>query len=145
MRILGIDPGSSKSGYVLFDNNIVDSGKIDNEDMIDVIKTTDFRVLVIEKPVSHMLSKYIDETLIAVGRLYQTALDKGNCFIEMLTRDDVLRALFGKAIRRKAGTPTIDSRVIKVMKETYSQEALKGVKADAWQALGLVTAYRAGR
>ena len=152
MKILGIDPGSSESGYVVYTPPapVTIAGKIPNEQMLGMLETAKFDTVVIERPECWMTSKYLDETLIWVGRFFQSCKDHRTCKkIAYMTRDGVLRKLFGKAIRPKKGEPSRDERVKQLMLKSYESGSFpapifsgrKDRANDAWQAMGLVTAY----
>lgn len=145
MIIFAIDPGSKESGWVFFDtvsNGVMTCGKDANEDILTFIKDCAYQVILFEEPQSFVASPHVDQTLIWLGRFMQQVENtRTGIKVAYKTRQGVLKALFGKVIQARKGQPSRDSRVIALMKETYPPEARKGVTSDAWQALGLVTAY----
>lgn len=76
MRILGIDPGTTESGWVIYDtekHSIIDKGIWDNERVLDSIADFCFDVLSIEMVASYGMpvGKETFETVYWIGRFAQ--------------------------------------------------------------------------
>lgn len=126
MKLLAIDPGSKYSGYVVYnseDKSVIDFGKIDNKDMLKLIKTLQL-ITLIEKPdfISIGAGKEVINTIFWAGRFFQQS---GLAF------------QFGRNEMKKLYGLKNDAAVIKFIKENYDVK----LKADSWQAFLLIHHY----
>lgn len=98
-KFLGIDPGTEKSGYCLvdYDYKIINSDKIDNDKIIELVR--DFckaknGIVIIESIQSYgmTMGKSTIETCYLIGRLKQICIDN-KCEYKLIPRPE-----YGKAI-----------------------------------------------
>lgn len=139
MIILSVDPGTSKSAYVVteHDNGVIkkvlDSDKVDNKDMLDIVRYGYYDEIGIETLASY--GKGIGDTTIEtaymIGRMMQIAEDRGLEPYRVLRRH-VKKCLLGKS----AGKGCNDSAVRNALVEKYG-ELVHGLTYDRWQAMGV--------
>jgi hypothetical protein len=162
-RILAIDPGSEKSGYVLVrpgpllitdHTEVILSGKLENSELRALIRgmhfgAIDVAVIEFTKPRGERAYAQLFEALFWAGRFAEclertTAVERW----DRLDRIDVKKHLLGK-------TTGDDSAIIHVLIDRFggiggraaavgvkaSPGPLYGVKTDAWQALALALTY----
>lgn len=82
MKILGIDPGTTESGWVIYDtenHSIIDNGISENNEIIELIDTMDFDVMAIEMVASYGMpvGKETFETVYWIGRFAEKARSFG--------------------------------------------------------------------
>ncbi|WP_286846637.1 hypothetical protein [Proteiniphilum sp. UBA5463] len=82
MKILGIDPGTTESGWVIYDtenHSIIDKGISENNETIELIDTMDFDVMAIEMVASYgkPVGKETFETVYWIGRFAEKARSFG--------------------------------------------------------------------
>ena len=82
MKILGIDPGTTESGWVIYDtenHSIIDKGISENNETIELIDTMDFDVMAIEMVASYgkPVGKETFETVYWIGRFAEKARNFG--------------------------------------------------------------------
>lgn len=137
MKILGVDPGTTQSGYVLFDGKVIESGVVSNDVMLDKISNTDADLVAIERFESRgmILGEDSLETLVWTGRFIQASSKP----ITRIKRSAVKRSLFGKA-----GNKATDSTVRTFLIQNIGEPGTKkfpgptyGVTSHAWQALAV--------
>lgn len=78
MRVLAIDPGTTESGWVLYDSmnfKVIDSGVSKNESLIDQIRHEDADLVAIEMISSYGMpvGKEVFETCVWIGRFVQAS------------------------------------------------------------------------
>ena len=135
--ILAIDPGTSKSAYVIYDPSncaIIDKGIRDNEDFRANLMTGilyGVRTVAIEMIASYGMSvgKEVFETCVWIGCFKQIATGRG-WPVTMVYRRDVKMHLCG-SVRAK------DSNVRQALIDLLGKEKTKGVSKDMWAALGV--------
>lgn len=98
MRILGIDPGTTESGWVIYDtekHSIIDKGILDNERVLDSISVFDFDVLSIEMVASYGMpvGKETFETVYWIGRFAEKARSFGICVERYYKKTDINPAI----------------------------------------------------
>lgn len=134
MKILAIDPGSTKSGFVVFcntTNKIISYGKVDNCEILKMAlpdeKSGFFSqdITLIEKPdfLSYGAGDTVIEAIFWAGRFRQAF--KGSI-------------TFGRNFLKKSYEVKNDAEVIKFIRTNYPGIKLK---ADSWQAFLLIHAY----
>jgi hypothetical protein len=143
MRILGIDPGTTESGWALYDSDsraVIDSGTVNNDQvmvMLSPSSTLDFNKLAIEqiKGMGMLVGQEVFETTWWTGRFYQAAYEhvpvrrvprhaeKMHLCGSMQAKDKNIR----QALIDKLGPPG----KMKDPGPTY------GVSGDAWAALAV--------
>ena len=159
MRVLGIDPGPTTHGAVLYDTverRVVWSDKAATQDQVEAVALEHdwqtFRI-VIERPaamgaigsgvVGHML-----DTAWSAGAMSEALLLHG-FIVQEMTRREVLRHLGvlsgkGAADSRVRAACIADHEVpggMPAVGRKGSPGPLYGVSSHAWQALGLVLAF----
>ena len=166
MRILAIDPGSEKSGFVLLrpgprlitdHGEVIDSGKLPNEELRQRIREhgfgrVDVGVIEFTKPRGERAYAQLFEALFWAGRLAE-CLER--CSVveswERLDRIEVKKHLTGKT----GGKDANDSAIIAVLVDRFggiggraaavgtkaNPGPLYGVTGDAWQALALAVTW----
>jgi hypothetical protein len=142
-----IDPGSSKCGYVIFQDDVLwDGGKVDNETMTTMIYTHKPSLGVLELPKTYRANPYMDLTLIATGRLLE-ALDRVSARVVKIERRDVLKILFGCVPSDGKSGRNNDKEVYELMNQEYPKAwhilgPWTSKDNDDWQALGLREAHK---
>ena len=137
--ILGIDPGTTHSGVVLFDGNPVTSGVQDNHDVLAII--ADHRgPVAIEMIASYGMAvgAEVFETCVWIGRMAQVA---GMDRVRLVYRREVKTHLCNSA---KAKDANIRQALIDrwggkaaAIGSSKQRGPLYGVKSHAWAALGV--------
>lgn len=126
MKILAIDPGSSQSGFVIYDTTekkVLQYGKIINRLLIPIIKEHK-ETTIIEKPdfISVGAGKEVINTIFWAGRFFQSAR---------------LPLEFGRNEVKKAHGVKNDKQVRDLIKLHYNVK----LSQDSWQAFFLIFHY----
>lgn len=150
--LLAIDPGTTHSGYVVYDGNkIHEFGKTENEELLAWIKYSYKFVLiraVIEEINPYTMGKTTRDTILWSGR-FQEALEDQGTIVEYISRNTVRQTLCGSS------GPKINDKVIRqalVDRFAYGEPNFgkgtkkkhgffHGFKNDIWQAFALAVAY----
>ena len=132
--ILAIDPGTTKSAYVVYDpsaQKIIDKGITENDELHWVINLHNYKFVAIEMIASYGMpvGKEVFETCLWIGRYFQTAKDRGHDPV-MVYRKDVKMHLCGT-------TKAKDANIRQALIDLLGKEATKGVAKDMWAALGV--------
>lgn len=144
MNIIGIDPGSEQSGYVVLCNGIViEHGVIANHRLLECLASwrTQPYSLAIEmiQPMMQVAGKTVFETCTWIGRFIQ-------CFDNEKSTKLIYRAAVKAFITGKArGTDTTVRAALieryggedKAIGKKRSPGPLYGIKSHAWQALAV--------
>jgi Holliday junction resolvasome RuvABC endonuclease subunit len=98
MKILGIDPGTTESGWVIYDtenHSIIDKGISENNETIELIDTMDFDVMAIEMVASYgkPVGKETFETVYWIGRFAEKARSFGICVERYYKKTDINPAI----------------------------------------------------
>ena len=147
-RILAIDPGPTKSAYVLTDESVPQQGyfgKIDNESLLSMLRRGFVvrPVVVIEWiTVASVAGAEVYDTCRWVGRFQEAA---GGA--ELLPRTEVKRHLLGRVNVKSA-----DALIRRAMLDRFGGDGAKGTKAapgplygfaaDCWAALAVGLVWR---
>ena len=139
-NILAIDPGTTRSGYVLLGEDIEDAGKIRNEDLLEEMQALDLDTLLAVETIGcygRPVGREVFETCIWVGRFVQAWRGR---YVLVERREVKKRLGMGKAK---------DGDIRRMMIEIYGPPGGKktpgptyGVTGDAWQALALAHVAR---
>lgn len=94
MKILGIDPGTTESGWVIYDtenHSIIDKGIWNNEKVLDAIAAFGFGVVAIEMVASYGMpvGKETFETVYWIGRFAEKARSFGICVKRYYKKTDI--------------------------------------------------------
>ena len=150
-RIFAIDPGNVQSGYVVLDLpdlNIIESGKIDNYDLLKAVPLLSYAadMFAIEMIASYGMAvgKDVFDTCVWIGRFIQAAEQEPL----LIYRKDEKMCLCGN-------TRAKDTNIRQALIDRYAKHDFKtgkgvkkkpdtfyGVSKDAWQAIAVgVTAF----
>ena len=146
--ILGIDPGSSQSAYVVLDKNLkpVNIGKVDNEELLDMIYKEDFhmcRHFAIEMIASYGMAvgKTVFDTCVYIGQLKEALANTHGETVQYIYRKDEKMNLCG-SMRAK------DSNIRQALIDRFGVVGTKkaqgffyGFKADIWSAMAVSVTY----
>jgi hypothetical protein len=143
MKIFAIDPGTTESGYALWDGaKILDFGKTGNENIKLHLATMDFDIAAIEMIASYGMpvGKEVFETAVWIGR-FSEICELKNKANKLVYRRDVKLHHCGTS-RAK------DSNIIQALKDRFGDKGTKknpgityGMKKDAWQAFALAVYF----
>jgi len=152
MRVLAIDPGSTKSGLCMINSKTyspIHAEKISNEEVLDLLPSPD--TLVVIEMVGHYgtgmpAGKDVFDTCVWIGRFLQHFTDC-KLHVRQMMRSEVKLHLCG-SVRAK------DSNIIQALVDrfasgqpNYGKGTKKapgwfyGFKADVWQAYALAVTY----
>lgn len=132
-NILAIDPGSSKSAYVYFQDSVLFSGIINNSEIFDLIKNYYFKLILLEDIISYgrPIGESVLDTCKFIGGIqYLCAFLHKD--LKLYSRKEIKKILFGKIIGN-------DREIRALMLSLYPKIKLKN---DEWQALALLFAYQ---
>jgi hypothetical protein len=146
MIIYAVDPGNIDTGYVVYNTDpreIVEIGKIANEEMREHLKTNKYKAehLVIEMIASYGMpvGASVFETCVWIGRYVEVW---GKSY-EPMFRKSCKMAICGSM---KANDSTIRRALIDIFEPDLPEKKrpsgpLKGVTKDMWAALALAVTY----
>lgn len=154
MTILAIDPGTTESGWVVYDGrNVVASGVFDNAGMLETVMDTPAQRLAIEMIASYGMAvgREVFETCVWIGRFKQAFRDPDA--VELVYRKDVKLHLCGTT---KAKDPNVRQALLDLFPRTGGGKTpqigtksqpgpLYGVSSHAWPALGVAITATAAR
>ncbi len=163
MRTLAIDPGTTKSAYVIYDTCLIDMidirecrnvrelGIYSNEDMLSIVQTVSADCLAIEMIASYGMAvgKTVFETCVWIGRIAQQFREVQKKPFHFIYRKDVKMHLCGTP---RAKDSNIRQAILDLYPEagggktpqigTKSQPGpLYGISKDVWAALGVAITY----
>jgi Holliday junction resolvasome RuvABC endonuclease subunit len=143
-KIIGIDPGTTQSGWVVFDGEcVVECGVADNEELLSMIYCRDEfdeLPLAIEMIASYGMpvGKEVFETCVWIGRFMQAAQQPDS--VKLVYRKDVKIHLCGTS---KAKDANIRQAVIDLFQKS-KRGPLYGMSTHMWPALAVaITALAA--
>jgi hypothetical protein len=141
--LLAIDPGTTESGYVVYDgNSILESGVTDNNNLIQKVGIAEgISYLAIENITNYgsAVGRTTYQTCIWIGRFYQAWLSgRRNADTIMLVDRPAIKSYLCPKQRAN------DKTVIEALKTRYGDKGTKqdpgftyGLKSHAWQAFAL--------
>lgn len=147
MILLSVDTGTTKSAYVMVDTatyKIEESGKVDNEKMMEIARFGYYDACVIEMFSSYgmRVGKEVFESVVMVGRLMEAVYYRKGFNANRIERNKVKQFVCQK------GGSVKDADVIQVLKDRFGGKGTKaepgfffGVTADSWQAFSTSVAY----
>jgi len=142
VKIIAIDPGTKKSGYVIYDGKkIIEHGKIINFELLSVIQKPFLKICAIEQFKNYGKSFSAGESIFEAcrwsGRFEQKAQDR-NLKVIYVPRKTIVTHHCGLSTR---GDSKLREAILrKYPKGTKAQPLVTyGLKADAWQAFALAT------
>lgn len=141
--ILGIDPGTHESGYVLLNGGIVESGVLPNAELMDVVRDTAYDTLAIEKIVSYgsAVGQETFDTCVWIGRFMEASTIPED--VLLIPRHKIKRHVCGPG---KHTDPDVRAALIKLLgpQGTKKQPGpTYGVKSHAWSALAVAVTAQA--
>jgi hypothetical protein len=143
-RIFALDPGTSQTGWVLFDNStVVDSGVHPNHDVLRWVQAGQSAdVLAIEMMKARGMPTSNDEfkTLVWIGRFLQAWREPEE--VRLVYRQDVKLHVCGSM---KAKDPNIRAALLDLIGPQGTKKApgpTYGVSSHAWAALGVAVTAR---
>ncbi|MGN6223687.1 hypothetical protein [Pseudoxanthomonas sp.] len=143
MRILAIDPGTTQSGFVLYDGKVLSSGVMPNEDLLRVVEDDRSDALAIEKIVSYgnVVNNDTFDTCEWIGRFQQAWACPGE--VIKIKRLEVKKAL---GLMGSAKDKDVNGAILALVGPKGTKRApgpTYGVSSHAWAALGV--AYAASK
>jgi hypothetical protein len=145
--ILAIDPGTTKSGWVLYDDgSVMECGVMENNELLDTIPSfaVGADVMAVEMIASYGMTVGRDtfETVLWIGRFVQRWADTTRNCIPGIRCMKVYRQDAKKCVCRthKASDADIRSALIARLGDVGTKKApgpLYGVKSHAWAALAV--------
>lgn len=135
MRVLAIDPGTTESGWVLYDGKVIDSGVSQNETLIDQLAHEDADLMAVEMIASYGMAvgREVFETCVWIGRFIQAAPIPH----KLITRQKVKLHVCKSP---KAKDANIRQALIDKIGPAGTKKApgpTYGVKSHAWAALAV--------
>ena len=149
MRILAIDPGPVKSGYVVFNGYcVIESGHIDNQEILQQINLLDLNEeLAIEMIASYGMAvgKDVFETCVWIGRFVQHYVEWFGKEPKRVFRKDVKMTICGTTRAKDANVrqslidmfPAAGGGSTPQIGTKKQPGPLYGVSSHAWPALGV--------
>lgn len=154
MRILAIDPGTEKSGWIVFDTDnysVEEMGITDNFELLDTIETLNSDLVAFEMIASYgmPIGKTTIETIFWIGRLYQKCESLGIPTERLYKKIDINPTICGS---NKAKDSNIRRALLDMFPAngggktpqvgTKSKPGvLYGVKEHIWAALAIAMTY----
>lgn len=140
MKILAVDPGTTQSGYVLFDGRVLRSGVMPNEDLLRIIADDRSDVFAIERIVSYgnVVGDETFQTVHWAGRFQQAWACPNE--VRLIRRLDVKKAL---GLRGSAKDKDVNAALLAQIgpKGTKASPGpTYGVASHAWAALAVAVA-----
>lgn len=140
--VLAIDPGTTESGYCLYDGRVLSAGVLPNADLLRIVRDDRSDALAIERLVNYgsIVGDEVFETANWAGRFHEA----WNCPEEVLriTRREVKKAL---GLPGSAKDKDVNERLRQLVGEQGTKKApgpTYGVKSHAWAALAVAYAAR---
>ncbi len=150
MKILGIDPGTTQSAYVVWDSetmDILEYGIKENLELSAMLQFFQFDVCVIEMVASYGMAvgQTVFETCVWIGR-FMNEIENYSCNVVRITRNQVKNAICHSS---KAN----DSNIRQALIDMYggdkkiaigtkkSPGRLYGIVKDEWAALAVAIAW----
>ena len=150
-RILCLDVGTVESGYVIMDYNpftLYEFGKINNEELLDIVKSKNYEVLVYEEFQCYgmPIGKSTIQSITWNGRYIQSALDRG------ITVDFIYRAEEKMSLCNSMKAK--DSNIRQALIDRFAnfdfkngkgtaknKDVFYGVTKDVWSAIAIGVTY----
>lgn len=143
MRILAIDPGTTQSGFVLYDGTVLSSGVMPNEDLLRIVADDRSDALAIEKIVSYgnVVNNDTFDTCEWIGRFQQAWACPAE--VVKVKRLEVKKAL---GLMGSAKDKDVNGALLALIGPKGTKRdpgPTYGVSSHAWAALGV--AYAAAK
>lgn len=140
MKILAVDPGTTQSGYVLFDGRVLRSGVMPNEDLLKIVADDRSDVFAIERIVSYgnVVGDETFQTVHWAGRFQQAWACPNE--VRLIRRLDVKKAL---GLRGSARDKDVNAALLAQIGPKGTKAApgpTYGVTSHAWAALAVAVA-----
>ena len=148
MILLAIDAGSTESAYVLCNDKyeILDKGKVNNDEMLTIVQSGGYDVLVLEMVACYGMAvgKEVFDTCVWIGRFWQASTTEERAYIyrkdEKMNLCNSMRAKDSNI--RQALIDRFAKFDFKNGKGTKKkQDTFYGFKADMWAAYAVAVTY----
>lgn len=140
MKVLGIDPGTTQSGYVLYDGKVITAGVMENSELLQIVRDDRSDMLAIENIVSYgnVVGAETFQTCRWIGRFQEawTCPDE----VHLVKRADVKKAL---GLPGSAKDKDVNAALLAQVGPKGTKKApgpTYGVTSHAWAALGVAIA-----
>ncbi len=139
MRIIAIDPGTTRSAYVIYGEGIKEVGIFDNWDMAELLRVVDVKRLAIEMIASMgmILGQTSYETCVWIGRFIQAFSGS----YSLVYRREVKREICGSPHAK-------DANIRQALIDKFGAPGTKkepgrtyGFRKDIWAALAVAVTY----
>ncbi len=137
MIVIGIDPGTRESGYVVWDGNkILDKENTGNEDLLNGIRNCRIaypgNIIAVEgmQYFGKAVGKDVFETCYFIGRVMEAA----SCSVKLVYRKDVKLFLTG-TVKSK------DKDIRATLISRLGKEVTNGISSHLWSALAIAIFY----
>jgi hypothetical protein len=145
-KILAIDPGTIKSGWVLYDGQaVVDYGVEDNKAVLSLVRSVDPRnvTLAVEMVASYGMAvgREVFETCVWIGRFVQAWHDPEA--VRLVYRKDVKLHLCGSPRAKDANIRQALINLVGPQGTKKSPGPTYGVTSHVWPALGVAVTAKA--
>lgn len=140
MKILGIDSGTEKSGWCIYNttnHSIEDKGIDENKELLNKLSKLDYDVAALEMVASYGMAvgKTTFETVYWIGRFAQKINEKGTSFHRYYKKTDINPAICFNA---RANDSTIRRAILDMFPKTGGgKEPSVGVKANRGELFGV--------
>jgi Holliday junction resolvasome RuvABC endonuclease subunit len=139
--VIGIDPGSKKSGYVVWNG----SGIIHKEIVENELLLIDLRAKIYAQPgavyavegvqyFGKAVGKDIFETCYFIGKIMEASRGNSGCPVELVYRKDIKLFLCG-TVRAK------DKDIRQALIDRLGKEVTRGCSSHIWSALAIAVFY----
>lgn len=140
MKVLAIDPGTTESGYVLYDGRVISAGVMDNGELLKIVRDDHSDMLAIENIVSYgnVVGAETFQTCRWIGRFQEAWPCPDE--VHLVKRADVKKAL---GLPGSAKDKDVNAALMALVGPKGTKKApgpTYGVTSHAWAALGVAIA-----
>lgn len=140
MKVLAIDPGTTQSGYVLYDGKVITAGVMDNGELLQIVRDDRSDMLAIENIVSYgnVVGAETFQTCRWIGRFQEAWPCPDE--VHLVKRADVKKAL---GLPGSAKDKDVNAALLAQVGPKGTKKApgpTYGVTSHAWAALGVAIA-----
>lgn len=142
--ILSIDPGNIQSAYVIMDNDCkpIKFGLIDNNDMLNVVKSEKYDTLVVEMVASYGMAvgKTVFDTCVWIGRFIEAANNRNIPYEQIYRIEEKTTICYDSRAK--------DANIRQALIDLFGEVGTKknpgwfyGFKKDMWAAFAVGYTY----
>lgn len=140
MKVLAIDPGTTQSGYVLYDGKVITAGVMENGELLQIVRDDRSDMLAIENIVSYgnVVGAETFQTCRWIGRFQEAWPCPDE--VHLVKRADVKKAL---GLPGSAKDKDVNAALLAQVGPKGTKKApgpTFGVTSHAWAALGVAIA-----